>query len=316
LFGVYGLSDDVKLGFSVNSYAGGSLDYDSSWSGRYYVQRADLLTLNFNPAVAYRVSPLVSVGAGFSVQYAKLVQKVAINNGILDPASGDGRLTFKDATVGFGGNAGVLIEPIEGTRVGLTYRSPVDQDFEDGLDADNLGPRLSGALDRLGLLGQPVDLGLTIPQEIMLSGYQQLTPALAIMGNFGWQNWHAFGKPELTVSDTSVTLDQDYDDTFHGAFGIQARIIDRLRMSMGFAYDSSAVSEAHRSPALPLDEQYRYAVGFQYDWSDAITIGTAYEFLDVASAPIDRSTRFAGTLVGDYQTYQIHFLNFNVALRL
>lgn len=315
LFGVYSLRDDVKLGFSVNTYAAGSADYDSGWSGRYYVQRADLLTLNFNPTVAYRISPLVSVGAGFSVQYAKAVQKVAINNEILDPGTGDGRVTFKDATVGFGGNVGVLFEPFECTRFGVTYRSPVDQDLDDGLHADNLGQRLSNALDRRGLLGRPVDLSLTIPQEVMLSGYHELTRKLAIMGNFGWQNWNQFGKPEISVSDTSVTVDGDYDDTFHGAFGIRARILDPLTMSVGFAYDSAAVSEAHRSPALPFDEQYRYAVGFQYDWSEALTIGTAYEFLDSGSAPIDKSRRFAGTLAGDYQTYQVHFLNFNAIVK-
>lgn len=315
IFGVYSLNDDLKFGFSVNSTAGGSVDYNSEWSGRYFVQRSDLLTLNFNPTVAYRISPLVSVGAGFSVQYAKVVQKVAINN-ILDRGTGDGRLTFKDDTVGFGGNAGVLLEPFKQTRVGLTYRSRVEQCLEDGLDIDNPGPLLSAALDRSGLLGKTVDLSMTIPQEVMLSAVQELTPKLAIMGNFGWQNWNKFGKPQLGVSDTSVTLNQEYDDTFHGAFGIQARIFDPVLLSLGFAYDSSAVSDAHRSPALPMDEQFRYAAGLQYDWSDALTIGTAYEYLDIASAPIDKSSRFGGTLVGDYSTFDVHFLTFNLIWRI
>ncbi len=52
LYGMYSLRDDLKLGLSINSYVAGSLDYNNSWAGRYYVQRADLLTMNFDPAVA------------------------------------------------------------------------------------------------------------------------------------------------------------------------------------------------------------------------------------------------------------------------
>lgn len=312
-YGVYSLRDDLKLGFSVNSYAGGSVDYDNNWTGRYYVQRADLLTLNFNPAIAYRLTPWLSVGAGFSIQYAKLVQKVAINN-ILD-RTGDGRITVRDATVGFGGNAGVLLEPTESTRVGLAYRSPVDLGFDDIASVSNLGPILKALLTASGALGQPVDMSLTIPQEIMLSAFHELTPSVAIMSNFGWQNWSAFGKPELTVSTTSLTLDQNYHDTFHTAVGAQTRVIDAWLLSAGFAYDTSAVPDATRSPALPIDEQFRFGLGLQYDWSETVTVGMAYEFLYLGSAPIKRSSSIAGTLAGDYSTNHVSFVNFNLIKR-
>ncbi len=312
-YGVYSLQDDLKLGFSANSYAGGSVDYDNDWTGRYYAQRADLLTLNFNPAIAYRLLPWLSVGAGFSIQYAKLVQKVAINN-FLDRV-GDGRLTVRDASVGFGGNAGVLLEPSETTRVGLAYRSPVDLGFDNIASASNLGPVLKELLTTRGLLGRPVDMSLTIPQEIMLSAYHVLRPGFAIMSNFGWQNWNAFGKPELTVSTTSLTVDQNYHDTFHTAVGTQLRFSDPLLLSAGFAYDTSAVTDATRSPALPVDEQYRIGLGLQYDWSDSTTVGMAYEFLSLGAAPINRSTNLAGTLVGDYSTNHVNFVNMTIIKR-
>jgi long-chain fatty acid transport protein len=313
LYGVYGLRDDLKLGFSVNSYAAGSLDYDSNWTGRYYTQRADLLTMNFNPAIAYRITPWLSVGAGFSIQYAKLVQKTAINN-FLD-AVGDGRIVVHDANVGFGGNAGVLLEASAATRFGLTYRSQVDQGFNDVASVSNLGPILRQRLERLGLLGNDVDMSVTIPQEVMLSAYHQLTPAVALMGNFGWQNWDAFGRPELTVSATSLTLNQEYEDTFHTAAGAQVRVADPYLLSFGFAYDTSAVSDANRTPAFPSDEQFRWALGLQYDWSTSLTLGIAYEFLYLSSAPIARSRMVAGTLDGDFSTNHGNFVNFTIGKR-
>lgn len=313
LYGVYSLNDDLKLGFSVNSYVGGSVDYDSGWTGRYFIQRADLLTMNFNPSIAYRVLPWLSVGAGFSVQYAKLVQKVAVNN-VLD-AVGDGRLTLRDANVGFGGNVGFLAEANPGTRFGLTYRSPVDQDFDDVASVSNLGPGLRAALEARGVLGRPVNMSLTVPQEIMVSGYHEVTPKVAVMANLGWQNWSAFGKPELQVSTTSLTIDQQYEDTFGMALGSQVRVADPVLLSFGFAYDTAAVSGENRTAAFNIDDQYRWALGLQYDWGETLTAGMAYEFLYLGRSPISQSSQLGGTLVGDYSTNHVNFVNFTISKR-
>jgi long-chain fatty acid transport protein len=314
LYAVYSLRDDLKLGFSVNSTLAASLDYDPNWTGRYFVQRADLLTMNFNPTIAYRVLPWLSLGAGFTIQYAKLVQKAAINNFL--NAVGDGRIILHDADVGFGGNFGVLAEPSSTTRFGLTYRSPVHQDFNDIASVSNLGPGLRALLEARGLLGHKVDMSLTVPQEVMLSAYHQLTPAVTLLANFDWQDWSQFGRPQLTVSGTSLTVNQQYQDTFGMAVGSEIRVADPWLLSLGFAYDTSAVDDAHRTASFNVDNQYRWALGLQYDWSNALTFGVAYEFLWLGSSPINQSSPIAGTLKGDYSTNHVNFVNFTVNARL
>ena len=145
----------------------------------------------------------------------------------------------------------MLFEINPAARVGLTYRSQVDQDFDDVASVSNLGPGLRALLNARGLLGRPVDMSLTIPQEVMLSGYWEITPTIAILGNFDWQNWSQFGEPQLTVSTTSLTIDQNYDDTFGVAAGTQIRVMDPLLLSLGFAFDSSAVWNRPPHRGLP-----------------------------------------------------------------
>lgn len=314
LYTVYSIDDAWKLGFSINTYAGGAVDYDSDWTGRYFLQRSDLLTLNFNPTVAYRVAPWFSIGAGFSIQYAKLVQKTAINN-LLDPGVGDGRIVVRDDNVGFGGNIGLLFELDAATRGGIIYRSQVDQNFDDVASVSNLGPVLRASLAARGLLGKPVDMSLTIPQEVMLSAYRDLTPRIAVMGNLGWQNWAAFGKPELTVSNTQLTVDQDYQDTFSVAIGGQFRLMDPLLLSTGFCFDTSAVSGGNRTVSFAVDDQYRIGLGLQYHLSDSATIGMAYELLLFGSAPLEQSSTTGGTLSGDFSTNMANFVNFTLVQR-
>ena len=38
------------------------------------------------------------------------------------------------------------------------------------------------------------------------------------------------------------------------------------------------MSKFHRTPAAPFDENLRYGVGLQYDWSERVTVGAAYEY--------------------------------------
>jgi hypothetical protein len=57
---------------------------------------------------------------------------------------------------------------------------------------------LQGQLNASGLAGSKVDIDMTLPQAVMLSGYHQLTERLAVMGNIGWQDWSEFGKQDLT----------------------------------------------------------------------------------------------------------------------
>jgi hypothetical protein len=63
----------------------------------------------------------------------------------------------------------------------------------------NLGPGIKAGLKKSGLLGAKVNLGMTEPQQFMASALYQLTPALGLMGNVGWQNWSQFGQTTLGI---------------------------------------------------------------------------------------------------------------------
>jgi long-chain fatty acid transport protein len=194
------MTSDFKLGVSAGSYFGLGLDYDGDWAGRYYVQEGKFLTFGVNPVAAYRINKYLSAGAGVSMVVVNYEVKTALRN--LEPGSSDGRLKFNDYDTGFGGNAGLMIEPKEGTRFGVTYRSKVDLEYKDKPDLNNVGPLLQGALNATGLAGAKVKLDMELPQAVMASAYHEFTDKLAIMGNVGWQNWSSFGNIDVYIDST------------------------------------------------------------------------------------------------------------------
>jgi long-chain fatty acid transport protein len=315
---VHSLTQDWKLGISAGSYFGLGVDYGDDWAGRYYTTEAELLTFGINPSVGYRVKNWLSVGGGFNIIYAKLTQKAAINNGAVPGQAGlpDGEIKLEDDDVAYGFNLGILLEPRDGTRFGISYRSELDLEFKDVAGLKNIGPVLQGILNLSGLAGSKVDIDMTVPQLAMVSGYHQLTERWAVMGNIGWQDWSAFGKQDLTLSSTTSTTftkDLEYDDTWHFALGAQYRFAERWLWSVGAAYDTSPTDEDTRTPDLPLDRQIRIGTGIQYDWNENVILGAAYEYLDAGEAKIDQGGGpLQGPLKGEYDPNAIHFFAVNL----
>ena len=65
--------------------------------------------------------------------------------------------------------------------------------------------------------------------------------------------------------------------------------------------------------ALPLDRQIRYATGLQYEISNDITIGGAFEFIDAGSSRINQEGGpLRGELKGKYDTNYITVFNMNI----
>lgn len=311
---VHPLGSDWRLGISVGSYFGLGVEYTDTWAGRYYATEAELVTIGVNPGVGYKVNNWLSLGAGLSVVYSELTQRAAVRN---IPASfGDGQLKLEDDDTGYGFNLGVLLEPLNGTRFGIAYRSEVDLEFRDVAELNNIGPILQGFLNLSGLAGSSVDIDMNIPQAVMLSGYQQINDRWALMGNIGWQDWSAFGKQDLTLrSDTSTTFTQDlnYDDTWHVALGSQYRFHESWLWSVGAAYDTSPLEEDTRTPDAPLDRQVRIGTGVQYDWTEDVTVGIAYEYMDAGKAKINQQGGpLQGDLKGEYDPNEVHFFAVNL----
>lgn len=315
LFYVHTLSPDLRLGVGAVSAYGGSMNYGKEWAGRYSVQKLQLLSGTLNPGFAYRINDWLSVGAGFSVNYALLSQTVAVNN--LAERLPDGRLKFKADDWGFGGNAGVLLEPSARLRFGVTYRSQIDMSYSDNIKFTNIGPGLRRAFERVGVVGGETTLEQTNPQTVMASWYYALTDNSALMGNFGWQNWEQYSDLGIDIDKGTTTrnlqVDQGFHDTWHQAIGAQTRFARQWVLSAGFAHDSAPVSHFHRTPTAPFDENFRYGVGLQYDWSERMTVGAAYEFLDLGEAEIANLQRPAGALDGDYSSNHVHFIALNVS---
>ena len=307
-FVTHSLSPDLRLGFSMAGNFGSILDYDDDWVGRYRVQQATILGVSFVPSLAYRVNDKLSLGAGVNAMYGIFKQQVAINNVL--PGTPDGRLELDDKTWGWGANLGLLYEITPETRVGLTWNSRISLDFSAPAQFSGLGPGLSALLGARGLLGAQLDLGVTVPQQVMGSVITKIDERWAVMGNVGWQQWSNFGEVEVGIENTldpqGFTTALDFKDTWHVAVGAQYRPGGPWTLNFGVAYDSGFQSGSNVSPLLPVNAAWRFGVGGEEQVSKTFKWGVAGELLYGGTLDVDKRSTLPpalggrGNLVGSF----------------
>ncbi len=297
------LSDDLKLGVFAGSYLGLGLDFNSDWGGRYYATELELLTMTTAFNLGYKVNEQLSIGGGINIVYGSLTQKMNWNN----LTTSDGQIDIEDSDVGYGFNLGLLYEFSPSTRIGLTYMSEVEFEFEDAVDTTGL----NGFLD----VNAKVDLDMSLPQAVSFSIFHQLDETWTLLGSVGWQEWSEFGKTDLKFGNGGkVEDDREFDDTWSAGVGFHYQLSDPWKLMAGIHYDSSPVSNSDRTIDQPLDRQIRYAFGAQYEYSRDITISAAYELLDAGKAKVDQSgLARQGTLSGEFETNYIHIFNINAS---
>ncbi|HKQ35084.1 MAG TPA: outer membrane protein transport protein [Nitrospiraceae bacterium] len=313
-FYVHSLGKDFKVGLGMLGNFGLALKNDQGFLGRYYVKQATLIGITFAPVASYQVNEYISIGGGPNVMLAHMKTTANIND--LGPNTGDGQILVSDTTAGVGGQFGVLVEPKKGTRVGVTYYSPIKLNLSTTPTFSDLGA-IGTNLQNNGLLTRNLDLGMTVPQHVILSGYHELSDAWAIMGDFGWENWSQFGKVDVAVTggqnSPSLTTTTNYNDIYHVAIGSQYRLSPEWLLNGGFAYDSSMVSAANRTLAVPVAANYKFGMGANWRMNPKVKLGFSYELIYSGDMSISQNRGpLAGQVTGAYKDAMMHFFAFTL----
>ncbi|MBM6447145.1 MULTISPECIES: OmpP1/FadL family transporter [Pseudomonas] len=315
-FVTHQLDDHWSVGFGQYGDFGLAVNYDNDWSGRYFAQNASLLGVSMVPSVAYRFNDQWSVGIGVKAMYGMLKADTAIDRspfGLTDRS--DGQFKYRDNDWGFGANVGVIYAPQPGTRLGLTYTSKVDLNFEDNLDVKGDGP----ALRRLDNANTQLDM--TVPQTVTLSLFQQLDRQWALLASVNWQDWSEFGQIATQIDTTannarSTTVDAGFKDTWHLSLGAQYQATQQLLWNVGVAYDSSAVSDGNRTVTVPMAESWRIATGATYALSKDTDVNVSWAMVWLGDMPVDQTKTVSGSrLSGQFDNAWIQAVTGNMTWR-
>ncbi len=260
-FYVKKVSERLRLGFSITAPLGGGLDYNDSFGtstddfvGRYGATKALLAGIALSPSLGYKVNDKLSVGGGVSIVWTRFDMDIAINQGQLP----DGKVELDDLT-GFGYQPflGLQYQPTDRLLLGLVYRAKADVELKgDVLFRNFVGPALFNtvkvAWDNPQMLKGGLRFNLSDDKMIAVSG--------------DWEDWSQFSHNQLSFSgpvfSPVVSLDRKWDDTWNAGIAYVQDFDKNKRISFGFSYDSSPVSDANRTIDLPFDETFKFSTSY------------------------------------------------------
>jgi long-chain fatty acid transport protein len=318
------LNDQTTFGIGVNSPYGLVTDYDDDWVGRYHAVRSDLLTLNINPSVGYRVNERLSLGAGVNIAYVDAELSNAVDVGTIvttllpGPAAALGlnpgtlnsdgftRLTGDDW--GFGFNLGALYELSEATRLGVSYRSKLKTTVEGTLKTtlpDTLVDSAIGAslgLESTSKVGGEADL--TLPATANLGLYHRLNERWALMAGATWTQWSSFDELRIKLDDGGqIVQPEDWKNVWRYNIGVEFEQSPQWTFRGGLEFDETPVSGVSNNTARIPDVDRKFlALGGSYKPAKQLSIDFAYTRIFASEYRIDEKeviTSQAGALIGD-----------------
>ena len=313
------ISDRLKVGIGIISPFGLGTDYNDNWVGRYHSIKSEILTVDINPTIAYKINSELSIGFGFSAQYMDAELTSDIDFGTIDaalfggafgltPQGDDGYQKLEGDDWGYGFNLGMLFEPSEKTRIGLAYRSRIRYELEGDVKFKTSSDAAAALAAGLSYVNTDVDADVDMPDSVSLSVYHQLNDEWAIMADITWTNWSVL--EELRIKFDSGAADSvttfGWEDTHRYSIGATFTPNSKWTFRTGISFDETPVPNAQRrTPRVPDEDRIWLALGTSYQFNDRLGFDVGYTYIFADEAEIDKTAAgediFRGALKGEFE---------------
>ncbi|MEZ9558039.1 outer membrane protein transport protein [Vibrio splendidus] len=290
-------NDKFALGFAAGTNYGMETDLGKDFGGANHGNEASVTTMELNLNAAYQVLESVSIGGGVRYIMAEgSFGAVSTANSLVPLPAGSALKYMEGDDTAWGWQVGTAWQINESNRLGFTYKSEVDLTLEGyakgfGFNQANPAAHKSGSMD------------LALPATAELASFHQLTEKVAVHASINWTNWSSF--KELVADfpgENSVEIKQEnWEDNYRFALGTTYQMTPKLALRSGIAYDTSAVSEEHRTATIPETDRTWLSIGAGYQWSEQLTLDAGFTYILAKDAKMHETDTAADLFGGSFE---------------
>lgn len=260
-----------SIGMSLNAPFGLVTDYSNMWAGANHGTLSELSVYDLTAMYAHRATCDLTVGVGVFAQYVDATLK----NGVLRGTPFANSSTMSGDATDMGWIVGALYEYTADTRIGVAYRSQVNHKLAGKVS-------FAGQNYRMGLFNQDITAKLTTPAMLTMGIYHDIDSKWAVMAEAQKTYWSSFDdltiKGQYSIKPLSVT-DEDWKDAWFYSIGASYQVNEEWKLRFGLAFDQTPVSINTRTPRIPDSDRIWYSTGFEYKYTDALTLNAGYSYI-------------------------------------
>jgi long-chain fatty acid transport protein len=196
------LNKSLTFGLGANSPFGLATQWldNDNFSGRFISLRAELITLDINAGLGWKVNDNFSLGLGAIVRFSQLelLRRVpVINPATFTATDSASALLESDLEQGFGWNAGLLHKVNNRFSWGFTYHSEIEVEYDGDAQFTQIAtgnPVLDALVAGNIPFGQevPISTAIDFPDQAILGVAIGLTNRLLVEVDYGWTGWSSF----------------------------------------------------------------------------------------------------------------------------
>ncbi|UPR30832.1 outer membrane protein transport protein [Vibrio crassostreae] len=297
-------NNKFALGFAAGTNYGMETDLGKDFGGANHGNEASVTTMELNLNAAYQVLESVSIGGGvrYIMAEGSFGAVASAPFPLAGVAKGDTLKYMEGDDTAWGWQVGTAWQINENNRLGFTYKSEVDLTLEG--HAEGAGFKLPQGQKRNG------SMELALPATAELASFHQLTETVAIHASINWTNWSSFKELVADFPTESVLIkEENWEDNYRFALGTTYQMTPKLALRSGIAYDTSAVSEEHRTATIPETDRTWLSIGAGYQWSEQLTLDAGFTYIlakdakmhesDLGSAQAPGADFFGGSFEGE-----------------
>ena len=293
------INEQLKFGIGIGTPFGLKTDYDKNWLGRFQALKSELKTININPSLAWKLNDQWSFGFGVSAMWAQAELTSAVNLGAAESS-----VNNKGKDWGFGYNLGAIYQVTPDTRVGLSFRSKVEQHLKG--DARSPFTAFNGAPG--STLNTDITADLTLPETLSLSSFSRLDERWDLLADVTWTRWSQFKTLTVLRDNGSNTIlgstQEHWNNTLRYSLGLNYGYSDTIKLRTGVAYDEEAIDNNHRTSRIPGNDRVWLSFGASWQYSPQTRFDAGYAHLFIKEATIyddqRTSTPSKGLIDGKY----------------
>ncbi len=295
-------NDEFAIGLAFGTNYGMETDLGKDFAAANFGNQASVTSMEANLNAAYKLNEAVSIGGGirYIIADGSIGAVMPPQMGLVKPTLPGQTLKYMEGDdTAWGWQVGTAWQINDNNRIGFAYKSAVDLTLEghaNGLAFNPVNPnaKKAGSMD------------LTLPATAELASFHQLNDQLAVHASINWTDWSSFKElvadiPEFGPARTQDIKQENWEDNYRFAVGTTYQMTPKLALRSGIAYDTSAVSEEHRTATIPETDRTWLSIGAGYQWSEQLTLDAGFTYILAKDAKMVEDDASSEPFGGDFE---------------
>ncbi|MDB5138390.1 MAG: long-chain fatty acid transporter [Mucilaginibacter sp.] len=266
-----------KLGLGVYTPFGGLTDWGNNWTGKYALESLDLKAIYFQPTISIKLADFISIGGGFVYNRGSvdLTRAIPLSN----QSGQDGQAELKGTGKGYGWNAGIYIKTESGMTFGISHRSQVNTNINNGNAIFTVPASLQSSFPQPNQFSSSIPLPAT--NTLGIGIYPNKNWVVAF--DFNLVSWSAYKALAFNYTQTTTALQntyspRNYQDAVSLRGGAQYLATNKLAIRFGGGYASTAVEDGYVTPEAPDANRVYVTGGLGYKIANRLDLDVSFEF--------------------------------------